>query len=67
MERKEIHELEQPCTRVTQLTHHGEIHGTRRRVPQDKIYNQALTPWRRVNKSPSSPFKTKAIMGKFSR
>jgi hypothetical protein len=62
MERKEIHELEQPCTRVTQLTHHGEIHGTRRQVPQDKIYNQALTPWRRVNKSPPSPFKTKTIM-----
>jgi hypothetical protein len=42
--------------------HHGEIHRTRRRVPQDKIYNQALTPWRRVNKSPPSPFKTKTIM-----
>jgi hypothetical protein len=44
MEKKEVHELEQPCTRVTQLTHHGEIHGTRRRVPQEKINNQTLTP-----------------------
>jgi hypothetical protein len=28
---------------------------------------KALTPWKKVNKSPPSPFKTKTIMEKFSR
>jgi hypothetical protein len=28
---------------------------------------KALTPWKKVNKSPPSPFKTKIIMEKFSR
>jgi hypothetical protein len=41
MERKEIHELQQLCTRETQLTYHEEIHGTRRKVPRNKIYNQS--------------------------
>jgi hypothetical protein len=61
MERKEIHELQQLCTRETQLTHYEEIHGTRRSIIK------ALTPWKKVNKSPPSPFKTKTIMEKFSR
>jgi hypothetical protein len=36
---------------------------------EDKCHNtrSTLTPWKRVNKSPSSPFKTKTIMEKFSR
>jgi hypothetical protein len=28
---------------------------------------KALTPWKKVNKSPPIPFKTKTIMKKFSR
>jgi hypothetical protein len=59
MERKEIHELHQPtlgkhssCIIERSIEQEDECHKTR----------STLTPWRRVNKSPPSPFKTKTIM-----
>jgi len=56
---EEIHELQQPRTRKTQLTERSieqeyECHKTR----------STLTPWKRVNKSPPGLFKTKTIMDK---
>jgi hypothetical protein len=49
-----------PCIMKRSMEQEDKYHETRSII-------KALTPWKKVNKSPPSPVKTKTIMDKFSR